>query len=228
MLRSLARALSLCSLAFAVGCATTATELAQVKKPPAGAAAADLRQANLEYVLAGSSPIQQASHTDTTLAARHQVTKIEYPHPNGDKETALASVVVLREEFDSQSPSTGRLGRFGAWASHLLPGLTEDHRVATAKGLTISKAELDQLLRDVLTSSDDQLESRKNARLAIEVNGLELGTHTASHPALDKLTQRIATDGQVLPANHSHVALLLAEQDPASDDFYRALREKVE
>lgn len=226
MPRSSALALLLCCLPLAVGCATARTQLADAA--PAANASPDLRQARLEYVVGGTAPVHQASHSDETPAPRHQVTRIEYPHPSGDKEKALASLVVLREGPDTESAPSGRFGRMGAWASHMLPGLTEDNRVATAKGLTISKDELDQLLRDVLTASESELSRRSTARLAIEVNDLELGTHAASHPALETLTQRIAADGQVLPANHPHVATLIAEHDPASDDFYRALREKVE
>lgn len=199
------------------GCAATRPE-----KLAEGDRAGDLQQARIEYrcVRTPTGEVSPVSHNDQEDPSPAIVTTIEYPHPNGDLQSALVTVVEPRPRGTEAKPS--RLASFGSWADRMLPGLSADERLATAKGLKISKQELDDLLREMVR--DGGLESLPDSpvEVAIEINGSRQSSRPGNVPALERIARQVKAEGLVLSVDHPHV-VGKAAAPASSDGFYQSL-----
>lgn len=207
-------------LAVMCGCAATApNKTASVDR------AGDLRQARIVLRQGSEFPqrgdIAPASF-EPQSPGQGTYTTIEFPHPEGDADQALATVLVLSEE-GTTTQRRSRWRAIGTWADRMLPGLMSDDRVATAKALSIDKSELDDLLRNMVQEGGLESSSAADAQLVIEINGARQISHPATPKSLRDFTAKVLREGWVIPPDHPHVAPRLATAEGAKDTFYQSL-----
>lgn len=211
----------LLSLAVVGGCAATAPkQTATVDR------ATDLRQARIEWCqerdLPAEGEVAPASYESPGPKQGGTYTTIEFPHPQGDADRALATVVVL-SDAGKTTRRKSRLGAVGRWADRMLPGLMSDDRVATAKSLSIDKSELDELLRNLVQEGGLENSAGADAQLVIEINGARQMSRPRTPRSLRDFTDKVLREGWVVAPDHPHVASHLATAEAAKDTFYESL-----
>lgn len=237
--RHVRTALSLLLL-LASGCATTGLSPINGRAPGeavVAVGASGLKQARISYRRAatteGDATARLASYTPLPVEkAPAQVLTIEYPHPNGDRNLARASLVTTSEKHARRGEKGGGdrrarrgwLARVRRWTDRSLPGLSLDENSGIARSLVVSKSEVDALLRTIAAEEVLTAGAAGPARLDLEVNGAAQSRSTAPLPPLDKLAARIAAEGQVLSADDPLVQDRLAELAPSHDRFYENLQ----
>lgn len=205
-------------LLLSLGCAATRPESLVEDR------ASELRQAKIEYQVAhgGTGSVRPAAHQEHASSSGDAITTIEYPHPTAMGDCALVTVVELNPAGIEPSPS--RLASFGSWADRMFPGLSLGEGQANAKGLKISKQQLDELLRELVMQGGLESAPQSQVSLTIEINGARQTARPRHAPPLEELTERVRREGKLLPADHPHVAQRVAERAP-TDGFYRSFQE---
>lgn len=234
------RRLAACTLLLAaVGCAGIPVPGAQSSDTAGGSSADGLHEAHLSFRTATNlgdatlatadvpgteaSDIQTASYTASQAEAPQagsSLLLVDYPHPSGNADKAVATLVVVRPNRDAPPANQGWRERLRQWSNRSLPGISADSRVAMAKQLTLSKQEVDQLIRS--TASQQVGSAPTDSYVALEVNGKPVST--AIDPAsLRVLARRVAESGQVISSQHPAARQQLALLTDSGDGFYNAL-----
>lgn len=213
-------------LATGLGCASIPTASSDAIN------ANGLRSAHIVYnaSLVGQansedSDVRQVSHTEapsSKTVEKPAVLVVEYPHPSGNDEKALATLVVLHGDEADTPAAAGWRNRLRNWSNRSLPGMSIDPRVAMARQLSLSKAEVDCLIRESATNESPDKPALPAPSFAMEVNGKNVSSLPPSI-LLHNLRQRVAASGQVVSAQHPLVRQQLAKLSEANDDFYSTL-----
>lgn len=234
--------LAACTLLLAaVGCAGIPVPGAQSSDAASGSSAEGLHEAHLSYRTAtnlrdvtlatADTPNTEPGNIQTVgyaaseaeasaPPAGNSLLLVDYPHPNGNADKAVATLVVVRPSRDAQPANQGWRERMRRWSNRSLPGISADSRVAMAKQLTLSKQEVDQLIRS--TASQQVGSAPADSSVALEVNGKPVST--AIDPAsLRVLARQVAESGQVISSQHPAARQQLALLTDSGDGFYNAL-----
>jgi hypothetical protein len=215
---------------FAAGCASTTEQAVKDHYQPAAlATAAGLEAAKLLYVPTSQTPaaqVAQASFDESPLATEPaRVLRVTYPHHSGDADKATAELVV-QPTHPGQS-SSKRLARFGKWLDRSLPGVATGDDGTTAYRLTLTKAEVDALLRQLAaegkfeaTADDDH-----TSPLLVSINGTARHLPVGRDLTLDRLVARVENEGELVSIHDEHIVSLVEQGRPAAerDQFYDTL-----
>jgi len=173
----------------------------------------------------GDSNIQSVSFNSTVAEANptpssDSLLLVDYPHPNGNLDKAVATLVVVRGDRDAGPNNTGWRERLRQWSNRSLPGISADSRVVLSKQLTLSKREVDELLRSTATQQANSASA--GSSVSIEVNGKQVSSAT-NPSSLRVLAQRVAETGQVISSQHPAARQQLALLEDSGDSFYSDL-----
>ncbi len=221
-----------------VGCAGRPGKVATNAAPAANfSSSADLEVARLVYSplpalpsrgveLASYEEGQEGLNAEIKREPLQRVLSITYPHPDGEKHKAVAEVVVRNPDFRREERS-GPLAAVGGWLDRSLPGVAVADDGSTAYRLTLTKSEVDALLRQLAAKGmlEPQANSTGDSELSLTINGKARELKIGRERTLEELSARVVMEGRVVSTHDESVAELPRDQpqEVAADSFYENL-----
>ncbi len=217
---------------FVAGCAaTTEKAVNDHYQPETDAQASGLEAANLVYTPLPALPsrgVELASYAEEkTDEPVQRVLSITYPHPSGDKFKALAEVVVRNPDFRREEKSNA-LAKISGWLDRSLPGVAVADDGSTAYRLSLTKSEVDALLRQLAAQGmlEPQTTSTGDSELSLTINGKARELKIGRERTLEELSARVVAEGRVVSIHDESVATLPktdSESAVKKDSFYESL-----
>ncbi len=182
------------------GCSTLSTTAATGPSSYAvrGSARVTFCEASAESL--GNHAVQLASAGHPSNDATERLLTIEYPHPNGRRDIAQASLVVIAQRPDNRPSKTGVWQAVWQSTQSTMPGLHFGPQVQEAWALDISAAEFDMLLSRWRDEGyfDAARTSSGQAVLIMDLDGQRTGRYWPSDGACQTLAVRVANEGRLV------------------------------
>lgn len=171
----------------------------------------------ISYEQVASSPLPDES--TGTLS-------IEYPHPSGNADIALARFVLDSARKESKTPTTG----WNPFSSSDTPVAAAPTMVAGSQReihetweLDLTHQELDEIFKLITNVGYYQLERPGPARLTVKLDGVRQSKDWEQIPALNLLIQRIRSQGRLMAYARSTSAGGVSTSTISSTESYRRL-----
>ena len=193
------------------GCSTIGARGSQVLPQAAESMSATgqqwLDEAKIVYredlVGEGRSPVRLIGLNEPIGAeVPKRIVAVQYPHPNGRRDVARAELIIVAPPDTTMArPATWRQ-RVSAWLDSSLPGVRWSPGVEQAKSLSISVAELQQLISATQATgalAGGQLRlGQRNTSLTIQITGRTERRQGTSYACLEELADRIMSQGRFM------------------------------